>query len=56
MNFILFFGLLLILVYVKHVCYVNFTRFNLPKPIYVNLVRDPVERIISWFYYIRAPW
>ncbi|CRK94723.1 CLUMA_CG008223, isoform A [Clunio marinus] len=42
--------------YTKHVCFTNFTKFNLPRPIYVNLVRDPVERIISWFYYIRAPW
>jgi len=43
-------------VYVKHVCYVNFTQFNLPDPIYINLVRDPVERVISWYYYVRAPW
>ncbi|KAG5669719.1 hypothetical protein PVAND_000014 [Polypedilum vanderplanki] len=43
-------------VYVKHVVYTNFTKFKLPTPIYVNLVRDPIERIISWFYYIRAPW
>lgn len=42
--------------YVKHVCYANFTRFNLPDPIYINLVRDPVERVISWYYYVRAPW
>ena len=20
------------------------------------MVRDPVEKIISWYYYIRAPW
>ena len=20
------------------------------------MVRDPVERIISWYYYVRAPW
>lgn len=25
-------------------------------PIYMNIVRDPIERVISWFYYIRAPW
>ncbi|XP_055609660.1 heparan sulfate 2-O-sulfotransferase pipe [Uranotaenia lowii] len=43
-------------VYVKHVCYTNFTRFNMPMPIYVNMVRDPVERVISWYYYVRAPW
>ncbi|XP_075225162.1 heparan sulfate 2-O-sulfotransferase pipe isoform X1 [Lycorma delicatula] len=43
-------------VYVKHICFINFTHFNLPQPIYVNLVRDPVERVISWYYYVRAPW
>ncbi|XP_046746616.1 heparan sulfate 2-O-sulfotransferase pipe-like isoform X2 [Diprion similis] len=43
-------------VYIKHVCFTNFTEFNLPEPIYVNLVRDPVERVISWYYYVRAPW
>lgn len=42
--------------YTQHICYVNFTKFNQPTPIYVNMVRDPVERIISWFYYIRSPW
>lgn len=20
------------------------------------MVRDPVERVISWYYYVRAPW
>jgi len=43
-------------VYVKHVCFVNFTQFDLDMPIYVNMVRDPVERVISWYYYVRAPW
>jgi len=42
--------------YVKHVCFVNFTQFDLDMPIYVNMVRDPVERVISWYYYVRAPW
>jgi len=43
-------------VYIKHVCFSNFTKFGLPMPIYVNMVRDPVERVISWYYYVRAPW
>ncbi|CAK1545016.1 unnamed protein product [Leptosia nina] len=42
--------------YIKHVCYTNFTRFGYPSPIYVNVVRDPIERVISWYYYVRAPW
>ncbi|CAD7083099.1 unnamed protein product [Hermetia illucens] len=43
-------------VFIKHVCYTNFTKFSLPAPIYINVVRDPIERVISWFYYVRAPW
>lgn len=42
--------------YSKHVAYVDFDEVNSPEPIYINMVRDPVERIVSWFYYIRAPW
>ncbi|KAI8426164.1 hypothetical protein MSG28_005106 [Choristoneura fumiferana] len=42
--------------YIQHVCYTNFTTYGYPSPIYVNVVRDPVERVISWYYYVRAPW
>ncbi|XP_004527068.1 heparan sulfate 2-O-sulfotransferase pipe isoform X3 [Ceratitis capitata] len=42
--------------YSKHVAFIDFANINLPWPIYVNLVRHPVERLISWFYYVRAPW
>ncbi|XP_059219907.1 heparan sulfate 2-O-sulfotransferase pipe-like isoform X1 [Stomoxys calcitrans] len=42
--------------YSKHVAYIDFEDLDYPEPIYINLVRNPVERIISWFYYIRAPW
>ncbi|XP_030387993.1 heparan sulfate 2-O-sulfotransferase pipe-like [Scaptodrosophila lebanonensis] len=40
-------------VYVEHIPWIDFNDFNLPRPIYVNLVRDPVERVISWYYYVR---
>jgi len=43
-------------VYVKHVCFLNFPKYGFSPPIYFNMVRDPVERIISWYYYVRAPW
>ncbi|XP_075160330.1 uronyl 2-sulfotransferase homolog pip-like [Haematobia irritans] len=43
-------------VFVSHVNFMNFTDYEEPRPIYMNMVRDPVERIISWYYYIRAPW
>ncbi|XP_064546012.1 heparan sulfate 2-O-sulfotransferase pipe isoform X2 [Drosophila montana] len=43
-------------IYSQHIAYINFTRYHLPRPIYINLVRDPIERIISWHYYVRARW
>ncbi|XP_044570412.1 heparan sulfate 2-O-sulfotransferase pipe [Drosophila ananassae] len=42
--------------YVEHMNFMNFRPFHHPQPIYINLVRDPVERVISWFYYKRTPW
>lgn len=42
--------------FVSHMNWINFTEFSEPKPIYINMVRDPVERVISWFYYVRSPW
>ncbi|EDW18980.2 uncharacterized protein Dmoj_GI13539, partial [Drosophila mojavensis] len=43
-------------VFASHVNYLNFTKYEQPRPIYINMVRDPVDRVISWYYYIRAPW
>lgn len=39
-----------------HMNFINFTEFDFPRPIYINLIRDPVERVISWFYFRRSPW
>ncbi|XP_030387988.1 heparan sulfate 2-O-sulfotransferase pipe-like [Scaptodrosophila lebanonensis] len=43
-------------VFASHLNYLNFSYYDQPKPIYINMVRDPVDRVISWYYYIRAPW
>ncbi|XP_070064452.1 heparan sulfate 2-O-sulfotransferase pipe isoform X8 [Drosophila virilis] len=43
-------------VYVEPVGYIDFRTYNFPQPIYVNMVRDPVEKIISWYYHKRTPW
>ncbi|XP_055387136.1 uncharacterized protein LOC129615793, partial [Condylostylus longicornis] len=43
-------------IYYDHIAWINFKELDLPKPIYFNLVRDPVERVISWYFYARSPW
>ena len=30
--------------------------FKYKRPIFVNMVREPINRVISWYYYVRAPW
>ena len=42
--------------YVKHLNFLNFEEFDKKNPIYINMVRHPVERVISWYYYIRQNW
>lgn len=41
--------------YTEHTAFINFTEFNFPSPVYINLVRDPIERVISAYYFIRNP-
>ncbi|XP_052843963.1 heparan sulfate 2-O-sulfotransferase pipe isoform X6 [Drosophila gunungcola] len=43
-------------VYVEHMMYMNVRPFHYAQPIYINMIRDPIERVISWFYYKRTPW
>ena len=42
--------------FLKHQNFLDFDEAGLDFPIYMNFVRHPVERIISWYYYVRAPW
>lgn len=41
--------------YSEHMTFINFTSYNVSRPIYVNMVRDPIERFASAFYYRRNP-
>ncbi|XP_017840007.1 heparan sulfate 2-O-sulfotransferase pipe-like, partial [Drosophila busckii] len=41
--------------YVEHTNWMNFTAHELPKPIYINLVRHPIQKVISAYYYLRHP-
>ncbi len=34
--------------YTKHLNFLDFEEFNATQPIYVNFVREPVQRLVSW--------
>ena len=42
--------------YSKHINFINFQEFGLQNPIYINFVRVPVDKVISWYYYRRQNW
>ncbi|XP_046807409.1 heparan sulfate 2-O-sulfotransferase pipe-like [Lucilia cuprina] len=41
--------------YMEHTNWINFTMHDLPRPIYMNLIRHPVQKVISAYYFIRTP-
>jgi len=43
-------------VYVQHQHYVNFTQppHRLPQPLYINMMRDPVDHLLSSYFYKRT--
>uniref|UniRef100_H2ZJG2 Sulfotransferase n=1 Tax=Ciona savignyi TaxID=51511 RepID=H2ZJG2_CIOSA len=39
--------------YIRHQYFIDFTKFGKKQPIYVNMIRDPVERFESFYYFSR---
>ena len=39
--------------FMKHMNFLDFEEFNKTTPIYINMIRHPIDRVISWYYYIR---
>ncbi|XP_067900603.1 uronyl 2-sulfotransferase a isoform X1 [Heterodontus francisci] len=39
--------------YTRHVHFLNFTRFGLEQPVYINIIRDPISRFVSNYFFRR---
>ncbi|XP_060687033.1 uronyl 2-sulfotransferase a [Hemiscyllium ocellatum] len=39
--------------YTRHVHFLNFTRFGLEQPVYINIIRDPINRFVSNYFFRR---
>ncbi|CAH1957078.1 unnamed protein product [Acanthoscelides obtectus] len=36
-----------------HFAFLDFSKFGLPKPLFINLIRRPLDRFVSYYYFVR---
>uniref|UniRef100_A0A3P9KQ97 Uronyl 2-sulfotransferase n=1 Tax=Oryzias latipes TaxID=8090 RepID=A0A3P9KQ97_ORYLA len=39
--------------YTRHVHFLNFSRFRIEQPVYINIIRDPINRFLSNYFFRR---
>jgi len=39
--------------YIRHIYFVDFKIYKQKQPLYVNILRDPIERFVSFYYFTR---
>ena len=42
--------------YVEHINWIDFNKYDYAKPIYINMIRHPIDKVISAYYYRRHPY
>ncbi|CAH1793859.1 unnamed protein product, partial [Owenia fusiformis] len=40
-------------IYIAHVGFLDFTKYGYKQPVYIDVVRDPIEKAISMFYFLK---
>ncbi|ELU16142.1 hypothetical protein CAPTEDRAFT_140021 [Capitella teleta] len=40
-------------IYERHIHYFDSEKYGMERPVFINVIRDPLERMVSWYYFRR---